>query len=54
MNINGKQAGFKYLLTYQYSSVIYDFTVEFYNIYYSGREFIRQRDQMIQAARSGK
>lgn len=54
MITNHKEAGFKYLLTFQYSSVIYDFTVEFCNLYYAGREFIRQRDQMIQAARSGK
>jgi len=49
-----KQAGYKYLLTYQYSSVICDFTLEFCNLYYPGREFLRQRDQMTQAARSGK
>ena len=47
-------AGFKYLLTYQYSSVIYDLTVEFCGFYLQGRELLRQRDQMTQAARSGK
>jgi len=47
-------AGYKYLLTYQYSSVIYDFTVEFCSRFLTGRELLRQRDQMIQAARSGK
>lgn len=49
-----KQAGYKYLLTYQYSSVIYDLTVEFCPRFLPGRELLRQRDQMIQAARSGK
>jgi restriction system protein len=49
-----KQAGYKYLLTYQYSCVICDLNVEFCNLYYPGREFLRQRDQMVQAGRSGK
>lgn len=48
------QTGYKYLLTFQYSSIIYDFTVEFCHHYLPGREMLRQRDQMIQAARSGK
>lgn len=48
------KAGYKYLLTYQYSSVIYDLTVEFCNNFLIGRELLRQRDQMTQAARSGK
>lgn len=47
------QAGFKYLLSYQYSSVISD-PVEFCVFYLPGRELLRQRDQMTQAARSGK
>ena len=47
-------SGYKYLLSYQYSSVVYDFTVEFCRFFLPGREFLRQRDQMIQAARSGK
>lgn len=51
---NNKQAGYKYLLTYQYSSVICDLNVEFCNLYYPGREYLRQRDQMVQAGRSGK
>lgn len=46
--------GYKYLLTYQYSSVIYDLTFEFCQFYLPGRELLRQRDQMTQAARSGK
>lgn len=49
-----KQAGYKYLLTYQYSCVIYDLTVEFCRLNLIGRELLRQRDQMNQAARSGK
>lgn len=48
------QAGYKYLLTYQYSSVIYDLTAQFCQKYLPGRELLRQRDQMTQAARSGK
>lgn len=47
-------AGYKYLLTYQYSCVIYDLTVEFCQKFLPGRELLRQRDQMTQAARSGK
>jgi len=46
--------GYKYLLSYQYSCVIYDFTVEFSQKFIPGRELMRQRDQMVQAARSGK
>lgn len=46
--------GYKYLLTYQYSSVICDLTFEFCPFYLPGRELLRQRDQMTQAARSGK
>jgi four helix bundle suffix protein len=48
------QSGYKYLLSYQYSLVIYDFTQEFCKRYLPGRELLRQRDQMTQAARSGK
>ncbi len=48
------QAGYKYLLTYQYSLVICDLTVEFCAEFLAGRELLRQRDQMNQAARSGK
>ncbi|MBI4999405.1 four helix bundle protein [Candidatus Gottesmanbacteria bacterium] len=51
---NNIQAGYKYLLTYQYSCVIYDQTTEFCQKFLLGRELLRQRDQMIQAARSGK
>lgn len=53
--INKKsQSGYKYLLSYQYSLIIYDFTQEFCRRYLPGRELMRQRDQMTQAARSGK
>ncbi len=54
MDNTSSAAGYKYLLTYQYSCVIYDFTVEFCNTFLPGRELLRQRDQMTQAARSGK
>jgi four helix bundle suffix protein len=47
-------AGYKYLLTYQYASVLYDLTVVFCSRFLPGREPLRQRDQMVQAARSGK
>lgn len=43
---------YKYLLTYRYSEIIHDLTVEFCEKYISN--FSRTRDQMIQAARSGK
>lgn len=46
--------GYKYLLSYQYSCIICDFTVEFCQKNILGRELMRQRDQMTQAARSGK
>lgn len=49
-----KLAGYKYLLTYQYSLVICDFTFDFCTRFLSAKELLRQRDQMTQAARSGK
>lgn len=51
---NPSQAGYKYLLTYQYSLIICDLTVEFCTKFLQGKELLRQRDQMTQAARSGK
>lgn len=54
MSDNKSQSGYKYLLSYQYSLVIYDFTQEFCIRYLPGRGLLRQRDQMTQAARSGK
>jgi four helix bundle suffix protein len=48
------QVGYKYLKTYQLSVVIYDLTVEFCERFLSGFGNRRTREQMIQAARSGK
>lgn len=42
----------KYLLTYRYSEIIHDLTVEFCERFIS--KFSRTYDQMVQAARSGK
>lgn len=42
----------KYLLTYRYSEIVHDLTVEFCAQYIS--KFSRTYDQMVQAARSGK
>ena len=46
--------GYKYLLSYQYSCIVYHLTIEFCQKYILGRELMRQRDQMTQAVRSGK
>lgn len=46
------QVGYKYLLTYQLATVIFDLTVEFCNLNIDRRS--RTYDQMVQAARSGK
>lgn len=43
---------YKYLLTYRYSEIVHDLTVEFCQHYIS--KFSRTFDQMVQAARSGK
>ncbi len=48
------KAGYKYLLTYQYSLVICDLTSEFCLKFLPDKEWLRLRDQMNQAARSGK
>ena len=50
--LSGRLAGYKYLLTYQYSSVIYDLTVEFCHFFINPKS--RTHDQMTQAGRSGK
>jgi len=42
------------LLTYKQCEEIYDLTVEFCQRFLTGREMLRQRDQMVQAARSSK
>ncbi len=46
--------GYKDFLTYQQSEEIYDLTVQFCQKFLPGRENLRQREQMIQAARSTK
>jgi len=48
------QVGYKYLKTYQLATVIYDLTVEFCEKFLKGFDYRRIREQMIQAARSGK
>jgi len=48
------QAGYKYLLTYRYSKIIYDLNFAFIQRFLFGRENLRNREQMEQAARSGK
>jgi len=42
------------LLTFQQCEEIYDLTVGFCKRFLRGREMLRQRDQMVQAARSAK
>lgn len=44
----------KYLLTYRYSEIIHDLTVQFSSRFLAGLDYRRTREQMIQAARSGK
>lgn len=46
--------GYEDLLTFQQCEEIYDLTIEFCYKFLPGREFLRQRDQMVQAARSAK
>jgi len=46
--------GYEYLITYQYSIEIYDLTDEFVSKFLGGREYVRTREQMVQAARSCK
>lgn len=47
-------AGYENLLTYTQGEEIYDLTVQFCQKFLPGRELLRQREQMIQAARSAK
>ena len=47
-------AGYENLLTYTQCEEIYDLTIEFCQKFLPGRELLRQREQMIQAARSAK
>lgn len=49
--MENKQAGYKYLVTYRFATVIYDLTVEFCR---RSIRSLRQKEQMEQAARSGK
>lgn len=44
----------KYLLTYRYSEIIHDGTVEFCGKFLADFKFKRTVEQMVQAARSGK
>jgi four helix bundle protein len=46
--------GYEYLITYQNSIEIYDLTVQFVEKFLPGREYLRTREQMVQAARSSK
>jgi len=46
--------GYKSLPFFKQAEIIYDFTVKFCQLFLAAREFVRTRDQMIQAARSGK
>jgi four helix bundle suffix protein len=49
-----KQAGYKYLKTFQLATIIYDLTFKFCNKFLAGRDFVRMREQMVHAGRSGK
>lgn len=44
----------KYLLTYRYAEIVHDGTVEFTERFLPGLSFRRTKEQMEQAARSGK
>lgn len=48
------QSGYHYLTSYMLATVIYDLTFEFCGRYMSDREYLRTREQMIQAGRSGR
>lgn len=48
------QAPYQKLLTYRYSLFIADLTEDFVKRYLPGRENLRTREQMVQAARSAK
>lgn len=47
-------AGYENLLTYIQCEETYDLTIEFCQRFLPGRELLRQREQMEQAARSAK
>lgn len=46
--------GYRYLITFQLSEVIYRLTLGFLGRFLPGREYLRLREQMEHAARSGK
>ena len=46
--------GYKYLLTYRFTEIVQDLTVLFCEKFLFGFDYRRTREQMIQAARSGK
>ena len=48
------KAGYEYLITYQNCLEIFDLTYQFCQKFLAGREYLRTREQMIQAARSAK
>ncbi len=48
------KAGYEYLITYHYAEEIFDLTAQFADRFLAGREHVRTREQMVQAARSGK
>lgn len=48
------QPGYHHLTTFMIATVIYDLTVEFCSVFISDREYLRTREQMIQAGRSGR
>ncbi len=52
----GKHGGYRRLLSYQNTTIIYDLTVSFCNKYmtYTTNKSYRTYDQMVQAARSGR
>lgn len=50
--INKSYGGYKKLVSYQNATIVYDFTIQFCKRYID--RFSRTRDQMEQAARSGK
>lgn len=52
--MNSSIPKYKYLLTYRYSEIIFDLTVQFLRIFLSNIDDRRTREQMFQAARSGK
>lgn len=48
------KAGYRYLTAFMLSSVVYELTQKFIQIYFSGRENMRMYEQMLHAARSGR